>query len=335
MGIPLLAAAVLALLPILALSQEPPSPSANGASAGLLAACVNGQPIPWRVLERAVENLAMQRQESLEGLSAEALQKLHEMALSALINTELLYQESQRRKVQIAAGEVELEMEVIKRSPAAFRQMLILPGESEGKLRERVSRKLAIEKLVEQEVVPKIRVEPAKMRELYEAHREEFKRPEEVRLAHILVRVKENATPEEKAHARRRIEELRRRIIGGEDFARVARCCSEDAKSAKWGGDTGFFARGELSRLLEEIAFSLEVGQVSKPVEDATGYHLLKIFAHHPEKYTSFEQAQQFLRTHIERQKRDRLLQEFLDDLKKKARIEIVGEGGVATQRPP
>lgn len=71
--------------------------------------------------------------------------------------------------------------------------------------------------------------------------------------------------------------ELRARILAGEDFAALAAEYSDDFGSAQNGGDLGWFGRGMMVAPFEEAAFSLAVGEVSEPVQTDFGYHLIEV----------------------------------------------------------
>lgn len=71
-------------------------------------------------------------------------------------------------------------------------------------------------------------------------------------------------------------EELRTRILGGEDFAEVAKQNSDDAGSAALGGDLGTFRREQMVPEFSDAAFALAPGGVSKVVESAFGFHVIQ-----------------------------------------------------------
>jgi parvulin-like peptidyl-prolyl isomerase len=71
--------------------------------------------------------------------------------------------------------------------------------------------------------------------------------------------------------------ELRARILAGEDFAALAQAYSDDTGSGANGGDLGWFGRGRMVAPFEEAAFSLPVGEVSEPVKTDFGYHLIEV----------------------------------------------------------
>lgn len=112
----------------------------------------------------------------------------------------------------------------------------------------------------------------------YEENRESrFTEQEEVSARHILIKVPAGAADEVRAEARGRLEGLRERIAGGEDFAVLAIQFSEDPGSAEAGGDLGFFGRGRMVPAFEEAAFGLEPGAMSEIVESPFGFHLIRV----------------------------------------------------------
>lgn len=72
-------------------------------------------------------------------------------------------------------------------------------------------------------------------------------------------------------------QELYQRIQDGEDFAELAQEYSDDPVSGANGGDLGWFGRGMMVPSFEEAAFSLEVGEVSEPVQSEFGYHIIEV----------------------------------------------------------
>jgi len=74
-----------------------------------------------------------------------------------------------------------------------------------------------------------------------------------------------------------RLNEIRSRIIDGEDFGALARKYSQDPGSGSRGGELGFFKRGELAPEFEATAMSLNPGEISSPVETEFGFHIIEL----------------------------------------------------------
>jgi peptidyl-prolyl cis-trans isomerase SurA len=82
---------------------------------------------------------------------------------------------------------------------------------------------------------------------------------------------------EEKRMIKEQLEDYRKRIIEGADFAVYAALYSQDQASAKKGGELGFFERGQMVPEFEAAAFNLKPGEISPIVETKFGYHILQL----------------------------------------------------------
>jgi peptidyl-prolyl cis-trans isomerase D len=88
--------------------------------------------------------------------------------------------------------------------------------------------------------------------------------------------------------------QVRERLLKGEDFAVVAKEVSQDSTSAT-GGDLGWFAKGAMVAAFEEAAFSQKVGEIGKPVQTDFGWHIIQVIGHEDRPLTTdeFNQAKQ------------------------------------------
>ncbi len=98
--------------------------------------------------------------------------------------------------------------------------------------------------------------------------------PTKIKLRHILLPLR----PGEKSvnSTLALLDSLRNEIYAGVDFSELAILYSQDPGSKKNGGDLGFTRRGSLVSEFEEVAFTLDIGEISKPVETAFGYHIIQ-----------------------------------------------------------
>lgn len=97
---------------------------------------------------------------------------------------------------------------------------------------------------------------------------------EQRKASHILLEAGDALNDEQ---ARAKLEELRQRILAGEDFAALAKEFSNDPGSAAAGGDLGYAGQGVYDVAFEEALFALQVGQVSAPVKSEFGWHLIRL----------------------------------------------------------
>ncbi len=118
-------------------------------------------------------------------------------------------------------------------------------------------------------------VSDREVRAYYDEHEDEFRRPATARLT--LAYVPKAMTAADTVATLQRAQQLRADILGGADFAEVARRESQDPGSKENGGDLGFFRRGQMVSAFEEAAFATPVGQVSEPVLTPFGYHVIRV----------------------------------------------------------
>lgn len=102
--------------------------------------------------------------------------------------------------------------------------------------------------------------------------------PEAVlRASHILMGFPAQATQAQRDSVRAAMDGVRRRALGGESFAALARQYSQDPGTAPQGGDLGSFGRGEMVKPFEDAAFALQVGEISDVVETPYGLHVIRL----------------------------------------------------------
>jgi peptidyl-prolyl cis-trans isomerase C len=127
-------------------------------------------------------------------------------------------------------------------------------------------------------------ISDAQIQAYYDAHKAEY---EILKARHILIRVKGAPMPGTPGkpeltddEAKAKADAIRKRIVGGEDFAKIAKEESDDTSSGENGGDVGEFTRGKMVPPFEQAAFALKVGDISEPVLSPFGYHVIQVQSH-------------------------------------------------------
>ncbi len=136
-----------------------------------------------------------------------------------------------------------------------------------------------------------------------------------IQVSHILLRVGQQATPEEMATAKQRADSVYNALKNGADFAELAKQVSQDPGSAQQGGLLPFVQRGQLVKEFEDAAYALQPGEMSGIVQSPFGYHIIKMkerkmmepFEFHHDAILRFIE-QRNLRDRIAQQKVDQLL---------------------------
>lgn len=118
------------------------------------------------------------------------------------------------------------------------------------------------------------------VRKFYDANPARFGTPEERRASHVLIRIEEGQSADDKSKARARAEALLAEARKDPSrFAAIAREHSQDPGSAAQGGDLDFFSRGAMVKPFEDAAFSLKPGEISDVFETDFGFHFLTVTA--------------------------------------------------------
>jgi peptidyl-prolyl cis-trans isomerase C len=160
------------------------------------------------------------------------------------------------------------------------------------------------------------------IRDFYESSPKNYYREESVKVSHILIKVDEKTTPEEKKKARKKAEQLRKDVLGGKDFAEMAKEHSE-CNSASGGGGLGYINKGYMPEEFEKAAFAQEKDAVSEVVETKFGFHIIKVLEKSPAGITPYEDVRDFIKKFLQEDESKRKLDAHLAELKKKAKIEI------------
>ena len=120
-----------------------------------------------------------------------------------------------------------------------------------------------------------VHLSDGEIRQYYDAHKDEFKRPETAYLS--FVELLRSPDQSDTTAARDHALLLRKEILSGSPFDEVAKRESADTVSGAKGGDLGEFGKGTMDAAFEKAAFSLSLNTVSEPVLSAFGFHLIKV----------------------------------------------------------
>ena len=127
--------------------------------------------------------------------------------------------------------------------------------------------------LILDDITKKVVVSDDKLKAYFDDQKELFTNPERRKISHILFTINDKVIDKEALEkALKAKDELQTK-----DFSVLAAEVSDDKLTAKKGGDLGLFNVGVMEKSFEDVASSLKLGEVSKPVRSAFGYHLIKV----------------------------------------------------------
>lgn len=184
--------------------------------------------------------------------------------VDALISEKLVNMEAKKQNIDIKNEDIEKELDNMIEEvggESMFTQWLAYNGMTKEEAKENIKTNLKIKALVKD----KVNISDDEIKEYFDENKSKFSQVEQLKASHILVKELDLA------------EEIHEKLKKDEDFEELAKEHSIDG-SAQFGGDLGFFPRGEMVKEFEEAAFALEMGQISEIVESEFGYHIIKAF---------------------------------------------------------
>jgi len=272
-------------------------------------ASVDGRAVSRQELERELAQEIDLGGNTPSSLSSEALKR---SVLESMLERFLLLRAARDANVSVSTEEVDRELLRLRADYPGdrFNEALAQGRLSLADLREKTTALLTIQKLFRDQVYPRVAVTEEEIRVYYEGQSGDFQQPEEVRAAQIVVKTAPEA---------RMIEQ---QLRAGKDFGEMARkySLSPDAKA---GGDLGFFARGQMPRQFDEVAFRLKVNQVSSVVSTNYGFHIFKLLAKRPARKKPLSEVKGQIEQKLVGEKREHAQAEYVKMLRDKAVIKV------------
>ncbi|HUJ33291.1 MAG TPA: peptidylprolyl isomerase [Candidatus Acidoferrum sp.] len=245
--------------------------------------------------------------------------------LRSLIDTQLLVDRAKDMDINVETDLVKRLDDVRKQNNLPTMEELEKAVEQSGMAWEdyktQIRNKLLTDEVIRREVAGHMDIPPEEVKQFYEAHKQEFDLPEQVVLAEIFLST-EGRTPEEVASVQRKADDLRNRVVKGEDFSLLAQRYSEGS-TAKDGGNLGTFQRGQLSKQLEDAVFDMGKGQITDVIQTKTGFEILKVV----DRYAAGQQPLEKVHTQIENklymQKMEPAMRDYLAQLREESYVMV------------
>jgi parvulin-like peptidyl-prolyl isomerase len=315
------------LLFILAAVLSPETWAADPQVIDGIAAVVNGDVITFS----QVQDVSGPREKTLreQFTGQELIDKIKEArlaALSDLIDRQLILQEFKKKQFNIPEYVIDDQLQnLIKDEFAGDRQAFVRTLNAQGytmsKFREVQRDKVIVGAMRQNNVKGNFAASPQTVQAYYEANKQEFATPEQLKLRMIVL----NADPLD-ANAsdstRKMAEEIRQKVKDGADFATMAKTYSMDG-TAESGGDWGLIDRKTLNQDLTNVAFSLSPGQASQVVQVGDSYYLLFCESRKNSAFIPIDEVRDGIQKKLEQVQRQKATQKWIDSLREKAYIKI------------
>lgn len=271
---------------------KPAAPAAAPAAPAPAAASARNEPRPVDSILVVVNNEVITRQEVAERL-ASVEKRMAAQNVQLPPRQQLVRQLVERMIVERAQAQMAKENGIVvddamldramqriaeqnKLSMPEFRSRLEAEGMNYASFREEIRREILSQRLREREVDNKVVVTESEIDNYLAAEANAGGQRQELDIAQILIRVPENASPEQLAARRERAEDVLRQLKTGADFAKTAAAYS-DSSDALSGGDLGWRPADRLPQLFLDGVAKLQDGQVSGLLKSGNGFHILKL----------------------------------------------------------
>jgi peptidyl-prolyl cis-trans isomerase SurA len=206
---------------------------------------------------------------------------------------------------------------------AKFQAALKQEGMTLPDLRRNLEKSMLVSQVQRAEVNDKISVTEEEAKAYYATRSQEFTTPSEITLREILIEVPtsdKGVNVAQDDEAKTRTDEIRKRLLAGEPFPRLAADFST-APSRANGGLIGPLKHDELAPAFQKVLDEMKVGDITEPIRTTRGYQLLKLESRTETKVRSFADARGDIGERVADTKRQGELQKYLDRLRAQASI--------------
>lgn len=229
------------------------------------------------------------------------------------ITVDELEEEYQKASRLIIQGRSELDRKKDALDKLVRDQVVILGAYKEGLNNEvendtnvqKKKNEVLLNELYKKEILGKSKVSESEINEQYQ------KTKEEIHAWHILVETEAQA------------DSIYQQLKGGADFAQLAKEKSIDPSARNNAGDLGFFGWGKMLPEFQEAAFKLKDGEISRPVKTMYGWHVIKLVERRTVEQPPLEKAKDMIRAKLERDRTQKRLREYFEELKKKVNFKL------------
>jgi len=153
-------------------------------------------------------------------------------------------------------------------------------GVSYDDFKANIRNQIITQQVMRDEVGRRVSVTPGEVQRYFEAHKQDYTKPESIHLSEILVSTGDD-DPGKVAAAKAKADDIEAKLKAGASFDQLART-SSDGTTAAQGGDLGSYSRGSLNKVFEDATFGLKVGEVTAAIRTKQGYVIFKVVGHDP-----------------------------------------------------
>jgi len=295
-------------------------------AAPTIVAKVGGVPITQAEVTREMDRIMPLRVSFHGRLSQDKLDAMKQEAIDVLVERAYKICYAIDNEISVSTDKVEAALAEVKAKYKTEDQFLVAASkETVAGFRASIYRDLLAKKAESVAVEEKIVVLDDSVESYYQNNKQMYFMTKQYRASHILITVDPSSNDEERAVLLIKAEALLSRAKAGEDFYNLAYYNSDD-RSKYVGGDLGLFHEEQVVESFSDALKGMQVGEISDLVRTRFGYHIIKLVQVNQPRQLTFAEMKEKIKKQMMSKQRDQIYQQWLDGLKVKYQLELVGE---------
>jgi peptidyl-prolyl cis-trans isomerase C len=279
---------------------------------------VNGQSIDDRRIELEMAYLRPEYEQAFADMEPGAREaQLREWATENVIEHTLIAQAAAQADIVVPSEEVDHVFSKMQEGHSDPKQILEeLQCQDEDQARQRVLENQKAAKLIDRAGRGAPKPTDKQVEQYYKDHKEQFVRPEQVRVAQVVKQISWRCNEQE---AHRLIQQAKAELDRGMAFEWVVERYSDGSEP---GGSLGLVGRGDMVGEFEDVVFNLGPGQTSEVFRTRHGFHIVKVYDRIPPQPLSLSDVRGHIEASLSQELRSEAIYAFVDSLRAKACIE-------------
>ncbi|NYF51225.1 peptidylprolyl isomerase [Tunturiibacter gelidoferens] len=301
---------------------------------------VNDQIISRSDVERAEQQLAEETRQT--GVSAADVNERQKNLLRDMIDKQLLLSRGKELGINADADVIRRLDEIRKQNHLDTMEDLEKAARQQGvsfeDFKAGIRDSVITQQVVRDEVGRRLQITQGQEQAYYDAHKQEFTQPEQIKLSEILIPTAADADDAAVAQAKAKAESIEAKLKAGSKFEDLAEAFSGGPTADK-GGDLGLYKRGALAKVLEDQTFDLKAGEWTAPIRTRQGFVILKVTDHVSPGVPPLKEVEPQIQEAMYSEQMQPALRAYLTKLREEAYIDIragyVDSGASAKQTKP
>ena len=289
-----------------------------------IAAIAEGEIITFEQLRKSLDPMVpkLRLQANSEAEFTQLIEKVSKDILQNIIDRIIIVQEAYNQGIQIPPSYIDGEYESIIKTDfngnrSQFLAYLNSTGQTQDEFREELKRNIIVNVMQSQNRKKQSQISPEKIEDFYVKNKIRFYQPELIHLKQIILIPKSGETMETVLET---ANEIVRQLDAGKPIHTLANTYG-DKTFNRANGDWGWIKREDLRSELSEVAFDLNIGEYTQPIQLGEAVFILYAENIQNEKIQPISQVRDLIETNLSREIAQKALDEWLEDLRSKAYV--------------